>query len=325
MKIQDYCDTVNGSLRLKQPLQTYTRGTIVTDSPAMNCQLDVLERVGQGCVPLTIRGERGSGKDRIVQYAHEVSARHKAPLIKTNCAYLSAEQLHGKLFGPTTNRELGLISRAAGGSLYLENADLMSDYLQYQLMRHIRETATDKSAVRYMICLNERDGQISKLSEEMAYYFGTMVFDIPPLRERPQDILLLAFQQLQFIRREYRLDRTISPEVMSVMLTYDWPGNTRQLAHTIERMAILSGDTLIDSIPLLRRCLIPDQRLQSQSVEPSASPESRSLKEIVQDYEFMIIQQAIEQHGSIRKAAAALKTTHATLSRKITEYNLHTR
>lgn len=322
MKIQDYCDTNNGVLQLRIPLQSFSWGNIVTDDAHMKRQLEMLQRVSQGRAPLTIRGEKGSGKDRIAQYAHDISTRHKVPLVKTNCAYLSEEQLYVKLFGPAANRELGLIHRAAGGSLYLENADRMSEYLQYQLMRYIRENASDDKTPRFMICMQDRDAQEHKLSEDMAYYFGAMVFDILPLRERPQDILLLAFQQLQIIRQEYRLERTLSPEIMSAMLTYEWPGNIRQLSHTIERMAILSDSTRIDSVHLLQRCLNPHQQLQTRAASAAKLPESRSLKRIVQDYEFLVIQQSIEQHGSIRKAAAALKTSHATLSRKITEYNL---
>lgn len=322
MKIQDYCDTKNGALQLRMPLQTFSWGNIVTDDADMKHQLEMLQRVSQGRAPLTIRGEKGSGKDRIAQYAHDISSRHRVPLVKTNCAYLSEEQLYVKLFGPAANRELGLLHRAAGGSLYLENADRMSEYLQYQLMRYIRENAAEEKTPRFMICLQDQDTQMPKLLEDMAYYFGAMVFDIPPLRQRPQDILLLAFQQLQVIRQEYRLERTLSPEIMSAMLTYEWPGNIRQLSHTIERMAILCDNTLIDSVHLLQRCLNPSQQLQTRSSGAAKLPESRSLKRIVQDYEFLVIQQSIEQHGSIRKAAAALQTSHATLSRKITEYHM---
>ena len=106
------------------------------------------------------------------------------------------------------------------------------------------------------------------------------------------------------------------------ILAYDWPGNRHQLAHAIERMAILSDDTLMDSVQLLHRCMTPDHQRQQQPAKAPAILESRSLKRMVQDYEYMVIQQAIEQHGSIRKAAAVLKTSHASLSRKITEYNL---
>lgn len=321
MKIQDYCDTVEGALKLKVPLRTFSRGSIVTDDDDMKRQLDLLVRCGQGRVPLTICGEKGSGKDSIARYAHEVSSRSGVPLIKINCSYLTAEQQYIKLFGPAANRSLGLLHRAAGGSLYIENADRMPTHLQYQLTEFIQADSAEENRIRFMICIQDQDSTNPCLSEEMASYFNTMVFDIPPLRKRPQDILLLSFQQLQYIRQEYRLERTLSPEIMSAMLAYEWPGNTRQLTHTIERMAILSDDTLIESIQLLHRCLTPGQQQRTSLLSAPPPPETRSLKQIVADYEIMVINQAIEQHGSIRKAATALKTSHATLSRKITEYN----
>lgn len=322
MRIQDYCDTVNGALHLRTPLQQFCRGEIVTDDSEMLRQLDMLERAGQGNVPLMIRGEKGSGKDRIAQHAHQVSFRHRRPLVKTNCAYLTEEQMYIELFGTTARPDLGLLHRAAGGSLYIENADLMPAYIQYQLMNHIRQQPSEASAARLMICLQGQGQRDGALCEQMADYFSSMVFDIPPLRKRPQDILLLTFQQLHQIWMEYRLERTLGPGVMSALLAYEWPSNTRQLTHTIERMAFMSDDTLMDSVHLLHRCLSNDQRVKSLSEEVAPPPESRSLKQMVQDYEIMIINQYIERHGSLRKAAAALHSSPATLSRKITEYNL---
>ena len=319
MKIQDYCDTVAGSLQLRVPLRLFCRGGIVTDAREMNRQLAMLERAGQATVPLTIRGEKGSGKDRIAQYAHDLSRRRRAPLVKTNCAYLTEEQMYIELFGTAARADLGLLHRAAGGSLYIENADLMPAFVQYQLMNHIqRQEAND---VRFMICLQQQ-GQSSGLCEQMSYHFSSLVFDIPPLRQRPQDILLLAFQQLQQLWQEYGLERTLGPAVMSAMLSYEWPSNTRQLTHTIERMAFMSDDRLMDSVHLLQRCLSPTEQVKPLSEEIAAPPDSRSLKQMVQDYEIMVIHQYIEQYGRLRKAAAVLKSSPATLSRKITEYKL---
>ncbi len=322
MKIQDYCDTVDGSLQLRAPLRQFCRGELITDDPDMLRQLDMLERTGQGTVPLTIRGEKGSGKDRIAQYAHDLSCRRRSPLVKTNCAYLTEEQMYIELFGTAARADLGLLHRAAGGSLYIENADLMPVYMQYQLMNHIHRQEQDANDVRLMICLQNQQGQASGLCEQMSFHFSSLVFDIPPLRQRPQDILLLAFQQLQQLWQEYRLERTLSPAVMSAMLSYEWPTNARQLTHTIERMAFMSDDTLMDSVHLLQRCLSPTQQVKALSEEIAAPPDSRSLKQMVQDYEIMVIHQYIEQYGSLRKAAAVLKSSPATLSRKITEYNL---
>ena len=322
MKIQDYCDTVEGALHLKVPLQQFCRGFIVTDDSRINHQLDMLERAGQGHLPLTIRGEKGSGKDRIADHAHRISNRSKAPLIKTNCSYLTEEQMYIELFGTAARPDLGLLHRAAGGSLYIENVDLMSVYMQSQLMNHILQHSSETGSVRYMICLQDQQDSSPILSETMSDYFSSMVFDIPPLRQRPQDILLLTFQQLHQVWNEYRLERTIGPAVMSAMLNYHWPSNVRQLTHTIERMAFMSDDTLMDSVHLLQRCLTPDQKLKTLAEEAPAPTESRSLKQMVQDYEIMIINQYIERHGSLRKAASVLKSSPATLSRKITEYNL---
>lgn len=321
MRIQDYCDTVNGVLRLRAPLQQFCRGEIITDDAQMNRQLDMLDRASQGSLPLTIRGEKGSGKDRIAQYAHQISSRCKMPLFKTNCAYLTGEQIHIELFGTSARQDLGLLHRAAGGSLYIENADLMPVSVQYQLMYHILQRSPEAKGVRLMICLNQ-DRQEPLLSEQMSDYFSSMVFDIPPLRQRPQDILLLAFQQLHQIWQEYRLERTLGPAVMGAMLAYDWPSNTRQLTHTLERMAFMSDDTLMDSVHLFQRCLSTNQQVKPLSEEIAVPPESRSLKQMVQDYEIMVIHQYVERYGSLRKAAAVLKSSPATLSRKITEYNL---
>ena len=117
MKIQDYCDTVDGALRLKTPLSTFCRGNIVTDDDDMKRQLDLLVRCGQGRVPLTICGEKGSGKDRIAQYAHEFmiiqqsieqhgSIRKAAAALKTSHATLSRKITEYHLLPPESERTL---------------------------------------------------------------------------------------------------------------------------------------------------------------------------------------------------------------------------
>lgn len=320
MRIQDYCDVAGGALQLRTPLRQFTRGEIVTDNREMLRQLELLERAGQGNVPLTILGEKGTGKDVIAQYAHRVSRRSGAPFIKTNCAYLPQERMQMELFGSASPSDRGLLSQASGGSFYIENVDMMPAYVQYKLMEHIRATQGKPGDVRYIICL--RNSREQGLSEQILDYFNTMVFEIPPLRMRPEDILLLTLQQLQKVREEYHIERAISPEVMSTMLSCSWPANVRQLTLTVERMAFLSDNRVMDSVALFNRCLTGNRQLQStESAEPRP-PVAKSLKQIVQDYEFMIINQYIERCGSLRKAAAALQSSPATLSRKITEYNL---
>jgi len=322
MRIQDYCDISNGSLSLRVPLQQFIRGELITDNQEMLRQLTMLDRAGQGNVPLTILGEKGSGKNFIAKYAHSVSTRSKAPFIKTNCAYYPCERMEIELFGSGTGGNSGILNRAASGSLYIENIDRLSSSVQYRLIEHIQATEESKNNTRYMICLQDQslENRQHGLIEQMTYYFDAMVFDIPPLRKRPEDILLLTFQQLQSIRQNYHIIRTISPSVMSALLSYEWPMNIRQLTHTVERMALLNDETLIDSVSLLQKCLSTHKQLQTADIEASYPPEEKSLRELVQDYEMLVINQYIDRYGSIRKAAVALQSSSSTLSRKITEY-----
>lgn len=321
MKIQDYCDIEDGALRLRLPLSQYTRGEIVTDDPDMLRQLDMLDHAGKKNIPLTIFGEKGTGKDLVARYAHDLSPKARGPFIKLNCAYLPEDHLQKELFGMAGRRDLGLLQRAAGGTLYLENADLLPQRIQNLLINHIDGSSGE---TRFIVSLWERSMQdgVTGLIPSMIYHFNRMIFDIPPLRKRPSDVLLISLQQLEHFHSEYRLRRTVSPEVMQAILDYDWPGNTRQLTQTVERMAFLCDETRIDSLELLNSCIAVHSQLQFPQASPSHLPKPRSLKQMVTDYEIMIIRQYVEQYGSIRKAAAALDSSPATLSRKITEYNL---
>lgn len=320
MRIEEYCDITEGALRLREKLQRYQHGEIVTHNPGVLQQLALLEQVSKSNAPITIVGEKGTGKEVVAQYAHNCSANRRGPFLKTNCARLPEERMHTELFGSVNGRETGLLRRASGGSLYIENADLLPTHLQNKLMDHI--LGSNMAETRYMVSLQNARDVFSRLSERMRSYFHTVIFELPPLRKRPEDILLMTFYQLKRIEEEYRIVRTVSPEVMEAILEYDWPANTRELAQTLERMAFLCDDTLLDSVRLFKRCLSPSRQLQSLAMEPAAPPEPKSLKEMVQAYEVMVIQQHIEQYGSLRKAAAVLKTSPATLSRKLTGQGL---
>lgn len=320
MRIDDYCDLQNGGLLLKNSLLSYTRENIITDHPAVNRQLDMLERAGAACIPLTILGEKGSGKDMIAQFAHRVSCRSSEPFLKINCAYFSEERILLELFGSANAP--GILKRVAGGSFYIENADLLSAQAQYQLMNYINSNVNTAQDVRYMVSLSKATPAdcLEGFTEPFAFYFGAMTFEIPPLRERPEDILLVAQQQLNKIKQEYHLERLLSPGVMSAMLAYDWPGNIRQLINTIDRLAFFCDTPLMDSIPMLRNCLSAHKQFKLGGAESSHLPKTKSLKEITQEYEILIINQYIEEYGSLRKAAAVLKTSPSVLSSKLTKY-----
>ena len=318
MRIEEYCDVSNGALVLRERLQDHIRRGILTCDPVMNRQLDMLDRLGPSNIPLTIHGESGCGKDGIVRYAHQASGREGKPFLKINCAYLPEAQIACELFGNGSGAP-GLLNKAAGGSLYIENINLLSPQTQYQLMEQINRIAKQPNDIRFITCLQD-SGREHGLIEQLMYYFNSMTFSIPPLRQRQADILLLTMQQLRFIYDEYRVERAVSPKVMTAMLAYDWPGNIRQLTKVIDRMAFMSDTTLMDSISQFESCLSAHGQLHQMHSAPEQCPKEKPLKELVLDYEVMIINQRIERYGSLRKAAAALGISHSALSSKLSKY-----
>ena len=176
--------------------------------------------------------------------------------------------------------------------------------------------------IRYMICLSDPDAfqRSHVLIGQLVDHFSSLIFNILPLRERPEDILLITMQQLRLIYEQYRVERTVSPRLMSAILACDWPGNIRQLDKTINRMAFMSDNTLMDSVQLLQACLSSQSQLKQLQPAPEELPKSKTLKELVLDYEVMVINQYVEQYGSLRKAAAALDVSHSVLSNKLSRY-----
>ena len=322
MHIDDYCRLSDGGLIPKDGLQHFMRQNILTDHPVMKQQLDMLDRAGAAATPLMILGEKGSGKDMIAQYAHLVSSRSSAPFLKINCSYLADERIRMELFGTGTSRGDSLLKHAVGGTLYIENADLLSSQTQYRLIDYI--TAEDKSSqsTRYIVSLNHNSPADcgTALIDPFIFYFNSMIFEVTPLRQRPEDILLLSLQQLSKINEEYHIERLFSPNVMTAMLSYEWPGNIRQLINAVDRMAFFCDTRLIDSVSFFQNSLSSSQKFDLENPKPTQLPKTKSLKEIALEYEVMVINQYIEEYGSLRKAAVALKTSPSVLSSKLTKY-----
>ena len=319
--LEYYCSQDNGGLVLKGKFLHFTRQNILTDNAAMKQQLDMLDRVSHSMLPLVIFGEKGCGKDMIAQYALQTSFRSAAPFRKINCAYLTDAQIHQELFGIPHATENSLLNRSAGGTLYIENADLLTPQTQLKLIEYITSDQGKMSDIRYFVGMNRPADSSFPLLDAFFHQFNAMTFEIPPLRERPEDILLLSLHQLSNIRKEYQIERLISRDVMEALLRCEWPGNIRQLINTIDRMAFFSNSTLMDSVSLLQSSLSSTEQFYTEKSMPAQLPVSKSLKEIVLEYEVMIINRYIDEFGSLRKAAAALHTSPSVLSSKITKYN----
>ena len=234
--------------------------------------------------------------------------------MKINCSYYPEVQTANKLFGAS-----GLLRQAEGGSLYIENINTLSPQTQQQLWEHISSKEGQQQNIRFMTCL--QDDTKSAFIEPLTDYFGSMEFHLPPLRERPTDVLLLTMQRLQFIQEQYHVTRIISPNVMAAILDYEWPENIRQLIRTIDRMAFMSDNTLMNSVKLFQNCLSSHKQTGKPPAAREPQPENKTLKELVADYEVTIINQYVERYGSLRKAAAVLGISHSALSSKLTKHH----
>ncbi len=327
MIISDYCSHENGLAILRQPLERYLHDDIVSDNADVIRQLNLIDRTAQSDAPIMIEGEKGTGKEHFAQYAYARSRRFGRQYTYFNALSVSSDRYGAELFGSAAGQE-GLLSRTNGGTLFINDVNLLPQNIQRQLLTAISiprvsggKPEFDIRLIGSYTCSEDDPGALSGLTEELYYYISILKIQVPPLRRRREDILLLAMFFLDQANQSYGLHSRFGWDVLASMLEMDWPDNIRQLKYTVERMIWLTEGDVIDNMALLADCAKPmgntAQAREARFPEHIPENETRSLKEMVADYERMIIRQYIKQYGSLRKAAKALQVAPASLSRKL--------
>ena len=237
---------------------------IVGRSPALTAVLDKVRRVATTDATVLIYGETGTGKELIARAIHSASQRREKPLIKLNCAALPAGLIESELFGHEKGAFTGAIARHTGrfeladrGTIFLDEIGELPSETQAKLLRVLQEhefdrvggTATKKVDVRVIAATNRdlKKAVVEKSFREDLYYrLSVFPIQLPPLRERPEDIPLLAQYVLdKFAARIARRFDGIDPATVRRLMAYQWPGNVRELQNVLERAAILAiGPTL---------------------------------------------------------------------------------
>ena len=307
---------------------------ILTRNPEMMKAIERAKRAAATRSPVLVVGETGTGKELIVQSIHSASPRRDQPFIAQNCAAIPSSLLEGILFGTVkgafTGAEdrPGLFELADGGTLFLDEIQAMPSDLQAKLLRVLEEGAVrrvgDANArwvdVRILCATNQdpvRNVKEGRLRKDLFYRIQVVRIDLPPLRERREDIPLLTSH---FIR-EYngKLGKRVSglrPEVEEMFLRYDWPGNVRELKHAIEgAMNMVEGEMIApEDLP---PHLIPG--------ETAARPEreGRPLREVLAEVEERMIREALAAcGGNVRQAARRLGIPRQTLQYKLQKWGL---
>ncbi|HEV8720591.1 MAG TPA: sigma-54 dependent transcriptional regulator [Candidatus Binatia bacterium] len=229
-----------------------------SDSPKVRAVLEIAERASAADVPVLLRGESGTGKTVLARTIHSLSPRSKHPFTVVNCPTLSEELLTSELFGHSRGAftgavrdQPGRVEAAEGGTLFLDEIGDISPSLQAKLLRFLEEkeferlgeNKTRRANVRTIAATNrEIEDHVRRglFREDLLYRLNVVDLQLPPLRERPEDILRLARRFLAFFAKSARRQpQELSKAAEDALLSYVWPGNIRELRNAIERTAIL--------------------------------------------------------------------------------------
>jgi DNA-binding NtrC family response regulator len=316
---------------LRQALATMSGGTSpIFQSVKMKKIVRDVERVAPSDVSILITGESGTGKEVIGDLIHTLSPRSKGPFVKINCAALPRELIESELFGSVkgaftgaqADRE-GLFRQADGGTLLLDELAEMPVDTQTKLLRVLQEREyrpvggrqSFKTDVRIVASTNlEVDVAIraGKLRQDLYYRIGAIRLDLPPLRERADDIVPLATSFLKrFASQAGRNIVSFTPEAAEMLRKYDWPGNVRQLQNEVQRAVLMTDGTMID---------VPD--LSIAQLESENEPENTSLTLLEGMERQTIVQMLKETSGNKLETAKRLGIGRQTLYNKIKAYNI---
>jgi Nif-specific regulatory protein len=335
----------------------YKFENIVGRSTRMQQVFSMINTVAPTDATILIRGETGTGKELIATAIHNLSRRKNGPFIKLNCAAISETLLESELFGHekgafTDAREMrkGRFELADGGTLFLDEIGDITPSLQVKLLRILQEqefervggTKTVKTNVRLVAATNrnlEEMARKGEFREDLFYRLNVIPINLPPLRERYEDVKLLIEHYLHRFMKEHRKNMHFTKGAMELLLDYPWPGNIRELQNTMERIVLICPDGEIQPEMLSHVLPFNYQKLYMQSepapvqTMPLAIPSAPPLKEApssgpmtkktLQELEReAIIQALIDSHGIQTKAARALGMTARQIGYKIKQYGI---
>src|SRR5207253_6365169 len=243
---------------LKQQLAYVEQGNIMTSNPQMLRIVDVSRHVASTDVPVLILGESGVGKEVLASFIHEQSNRSDGPFVKVNCAALPHELLESELFGyergaftGALRDKMGKFEQADKGTVLLDEIGEMSSHLQAKLLHVLQDSEFSRLGGKKPVKVNVRilAATNKKLKEavlkgefrnDLYFRLNVIRVEIPPMRERREDIPLLCNQFLDKYRERYQSPVQQFPkDLMELLLKYDWPGNVRQLENIVKRYLIL--------------------------------------------------------------------------------------
>jgi DNA-binding NtrC family response regulator len=292
---------------------------LVTQDPAMHALIDMLERAAASELPVLIEGESGTGKELLARAVHSKSPRAGQPFVAINCSAVSESLVESELFGHergaftgAVERKLGLFEVANRGVLFLDEVGDLTPATQAKLLRaletkefmHVGGTRTLRSDVRLVAATNKtlkEEVQAGRFREDLFYRLNGVALSVPPLRQRQDDIPLLA---VHFVAKLGK--KQLAPRAIQALKAYPWPGNVRELQMVVQRAAIMSRKDTVEAA---------DLGIETKESWKAVALKSRlTLEELEREY----IKTVLGEHDGHRgKAAKALGIDPKTLYNKL--------
>jgi DNA-binding NtrC family response regulator len=325
--------------RLRQQLRSEQEyRNIVGCSESLMQILELIDQVAPTDVPVLIQGETGTGKELVARAIHQRSFRSHGPFIALNCGALPRELFESELFGYEKGAFTGAHSRKKGrfemadqGSLFLDEIAEMAMASQVDFLRILEEgklqrlgsTETTLVDVRVIAATNKDLIQLCKegrFREDVYFRLNVVRIDLPPLRERKEDVPLLVEHFVQLLQQKYRRPQMkLGDGVLDVLLAYDWPGNIRELKNSLERAVVLSRRNVI-SVDSFAHHLKPAPQAARQTRAPE---DTYPLELKLEDVEKSHIRRVLDHFGGHRKQSAeSLGISDRDLYYKIKKYGL---
>lgn len=300
-------------------------------SPKMEKIINQAKKIADFSSTVLLHGESGVGKEVIAQAIHQLGKRSEKPFLKLNCGAIPENLLESELFGyakgaftgADRNGKEGYFKQADEGILFLDEIGEMPMHLQVKLLRILQEqevipigsTTPIKINVQIIAATNKRLEKMVEegtFREDLFYRLNVIPIHIPPLRERTEDISLLAFHFLQQLNEKYNRNYHLTPDAVDVLEFYSWPGNVRELQNIIERLVVTADHTAIDAEFVSQFLSLGYDNKKMKPVITRVIP----LQEAIDHVEEQLIVLAMSQYKTTTKAAKALGISQSSVSRK---------
>lgn len=306
---------------------------ILSSNPTMQVVQQQAVRIAQVDSLVLLLGESGVGKDMFATTIHRNSLRKSGPFVRVNCGAIPENLIESELFGyepgaftgAARKGKLGLFELANQGTLFLDEIAELPFSLQVKLLNAIQERAFYRVGgsqlvhvdVRIIVATNKNLEEMVKngtFRQDLYYRLNVVPISIPPLRKRREDLPTFILSFLDFFNRKYQQNRQLSSEVFQLLLSYDWPGNVREVENMMERLVVIGDSDIIYPYDLPASFRKKDT---ADEIISGCIPNSLTLAEAVKEFEKKLIRDSYAVYKSTTKVAEALGVDRSTILRKL--------